>query len=157
MNIVLDIAFIGRLGLGTKGAAVATVTSQIICAVLCYIYTCIRYKELRFGIKDLILEKETGIRALLSSGMSMALMSSMVAFGTLSLQSAINSLGDNIVVAHAATRKLSGIYMLPFGVFGTAMATYSGQNYGAGRMDRIKKALKLRSSSPAFTPQCAFL
>ena len=143
LNILLDIAFIGHLGLGTKGAAAATVTSQIICAVLCYIYTCIRYKELRFGIKDLILEKETGIRALLSSGMSMALMSSMVAFGTLSLQSAINSLGDNIVVAHAATRKLSGIYMLPFGVFGTAMATYSGQNYGAGRMDRIKEGIKV--------------
>ena len=75
--------------------------------------------------------------------MSMALMSSMVAFGTLSLQSAINSLGDNIVVAHAATRKLSGIYMLPFGVFGTAMATYSGQNYGAGRIDRIKEGIKV--------------
>ena len=143
LNILLDIAFIGKLGLGTKGAAAATVTSQVICAVLCYIYTYIRYKELRIGIKDLILQKETGIRVLLSSGMSMALMSSMVAFGTLSLQSAINSLGDNIVVAHAATRKLSGIYMLPFGVFGTAMATYSGQNYGAGRMDRIKEGIKV--------------
>ncbi len=143
LNIVLDIAFVGKLNLGTKGAAAATVTSQIICAVLCYIYTYIRYKELRFGIRDLILQKETGLRALLSSGMSMALMSSMVAFGTLSLQSAINSLGDNIVVAHSATRKLSGIYMLPFGVFGTAMATYSGQNYGAGRIDRIKEGIKV--------------
>ncbi|MBO4907726.1 MAG: MATE family efflux transporter [Lachnospiraceae bacterium] len=143
LNILLDIAFVGSLGLGTKGAAAATVASQIICAVLCHIYTFIRYKELRFGLKDLILQKETGIRALLSSGMSMALMSSMVAFGTLSLQSAINSLGDNIVVAHAATRKLSGIYMLPFGVFGTAMATYSGQNYGAGRIDRIKEGIKV--------------
>ena len=143
LNIVLDIAFVGKFNLGTKGAAAATVTSQIICAVLCYIYTYIRYKELRFGIRDLILQKETGLRALLSSGMSMALMSSMVAFGTLSLQSAINSLGDNIVVAHSATRKLSGIYMLPFGVFGTAMATYSGQNYGAGRIDRIKEGIKV--------------
>ncbi len=143
LNILLDIAFVGSLGLGTKGAAAATVASQIICAVLCHFYTFIRYKELRFGFRDLILQKETGIRALLSSGISMALMSSMVAFGTLSLQSAINSLGDNIVVAHAATRKLTLIYMLPFGVFGTSMATYSGQNYGAGRIDRIKEGIKV--------------
>jgi len=143
LNILLDIAFVGPLKMGTRGAAAATVTSQIICAFLCHIYTFIRYKELRFGFRDLILQKETGIRALLSSGISMALMSSMVAFGTLSLQSAINSLGDNIVVAHSATRKLSLIYMLPFGVFGTSMATYSGQNYGAGRIDRIKEGIKV--------------
>ena len=141
LNTGLDILFVGGFKLGTPGAAIATVTSQIICSAACFAYSFIRYKELRFSIKEMIPEKKKGLRLLLSSGISMALMSSMVAFGTLSLQTAINTLGENIVVAHAATRKLSGIFMLPFGVFGTAMATYSGQNYGAGKKDRIKEGL----------------
>ena len=141
LNTGLDILFVGGFKLGTPGAAIATVTSQIICSAACFAYSFIRYKELRFSIKEMIPGKKKGLRLLLSSGISMALMSSMVAFGTLSLQTAINTLGENIVVAHAATRKLSGIFMLPFGVFGTAMATYSGQNYGAGKKDRIKEGL----------------
>ena len=143
LNTGLDVLFVGGFKLGTPGAALATVTSQIICSAACFVYTFIRYKELRFRIRELIPARRSGLRMLLSSGISMALMSSMVAFGTLSLQSAINKLGGNIVVAHAATRKLSGIYMLPFGVFGTSMATYSGQNYGAGRKDRIREGIKV--------------
>ncbi|MCR5739895.1 MAG: MATE family efflux transporter [Lachnospiraceae bacterium] len=143
LNTGLDILFVGGFKLGTPGAAIATVTSQIICSGACLSYSFIRYKDLRFRLKELIPHRKTGLRMLLSSGISMALMSSMVAFGTLSLQTAINTLGENIVVAHAATRKLSGIFMLPFGVFGTAMATYSGQNYGAGKTDRIREGLKV--------------
>ena len=142
LNTGLDILFVGFLDLGVKGAAAATVLSQLICCVTCFIYTYIRYKELRFRIKEMLPKRHTGILFLLSSGISMALMSSLVAFGTLSLQSAINLLGPEIVIAHAATRKLSGIFMLPFGVFGTAMATYSGQNYGAGKKTRIKQGLR---------------
>lgn len=80
---------------------------------------------------------------MLASGMSMGLMNSLVAFGTLSLQTAINTLGTNTIVAHAATRKLTNLYMLPFSVLGTTMATYGGQNYGAGRYDRIRSGLKV--------------
>lgn len=143
LNIALDMFFVGFLRKGTFGAGLATVISQIICLVACIFYTFIRYKELRFRLKEMVPEKRSDARMLFSSGISMALMSSMVQFGTLSLQSAINTLGENIVVAHSATRKLSGVFMLPFGVFGTAMATYSGQNYGAGRYDRIKEGLKV--------------
>ena len=143
LNTGLDFLFVGKFSLGTPGAALATVTSQIICSAACFAYSFIRYKQLRFSVRDLVPKRKTGLRLLLSSGISMALMSSMVAFGTLSLQSAINTLGENIVGAHSATRKLSGIYMLPFGVFGTAMATYSGQNYGAGKKDRIREGIKV--------------
>ena len=71
----------------------------------------------------------------------MGLMSSLVAFGTLSLQTAINSLGSKIIVAHTGARKLTNLYMMPFSVFGTTMATFSGQNFGAKRIDRIKQGL----------------
>jgi len=143
LNILMDILLVGSFKLGPFGAALATVISQIICVSACFLYTFIRYKRLRFRAFEMIPREKKTLSSLISSGISMALMSSMVAFGTLSLQSAINKLGDNIVVAHSATRKLSGIYMLPFGVFGTAMATYSGQNYGAGKKDRIKEGIRI--------------
>ncbi len=141
LNVGLDILFVGRLGMGVSGAALATVISQVLAAVLCFVYALVRYPIFRFKAKDLIPTREyTG--QLLSGGFSMGLMSSLVAFGTLSLQTAINKLGTNIIVAHTGARKLTNLYMQPFGVFGTTMATFCGQNYGAKRFDRIKEGIR---------------
>jgi Na+-driven multidrug efflux pump len=110
--------------------------------VACVIYVYHRYPIFHCRPAEFLPDSSLN-RSLLSGGFSMALMSCLVAFGTVSLQSAINGLGDNnIVVAHTATRKLSNIFMMPFSVMGTTMATYSGQNYGAGRIDRIKTGLR---------------
>ena len=79
---------------------------------------------------------------LVKSGLSMSLMSCLVSFGTVSLQSAINQMGTAVIVAHTATRKLFEIIMVPSMVLSAAMATFSGQNYGAGRLDRIRAGLK---------------
>lgn len=142
LNVALDIICVKYLNMGVRGAAVATAASQAVSAVLCFIYTWKKYAFLHFNLKDFVLKKEF-VKPMLESGMSMGLMNSLVAFGTLSLQTAINTLGTNTIVAHAATRKLSNLYMMPFSVLGTAMATYSGQNYGAGRYDRIRAGLKV--------------
>ncbi len=141
LNVGLDILFVGRLGMGVSGAALATVISQVLAAVLCFVYALVRYPIFRFKAKDLIPTREYNGQ-LLSGGFSMGLMSSLVAFGTLSLQTAINKLGTNIIVAHTGARKLTNLYMLPFGVFGTTMATFCGQNYGAKRFDRIKEGIR---------------
>jgi Na+-driven multidrug efflux pump len=79
--------------------------------------------------------------SLYESGLSMGLMSSLVNFGTLVLQSGINQLGTNIIVAHTSARKMFEIWNLPVSVLGSSMATYCGQNYGAGKFDRIWKGL----------------
>ncbi|MCR4618458.1 MAG: MATE family efflux transporter [Lachnospiraceae bacterium] len=141
INVGLDILFVGGLGKGVAGAAMATVISQLISAVLCFIYALVRYPIFRFKGKDLVPVRAFTAQ-LLSGGFSMGLMSSLVAFGTLSLQTAINRLGSDIIVAHTGARKLTNLYMMPFSVFGTTMATFSGQNYGAKRIDRIKGGLK---------------
>ena len=141
LNLGLDILFVGGLKTGVAGAAFATVISQVLAAILCFVYALVRYPIFRFRAGDLLPTREfTG--QLLSGGFSMGLMSSLVAFGTLSLQTAINRLGTNIIVAHTGTRKLTNLFMLPFGVFGTTMATFCGQNYGANRMDRIKEGIR---------------
>jgi len=99
------------------------------------------YYITQIGIKDFIPDRNY-TNVLLSGGFSMGLMQCLVSFGTLSLQTAINKLGTNIIVAHTGTRKLTTLYMTPFAVLGTTMATFCGQNYGANRIDRIKEGLK---------------
>ena len=145
LNVALDILCVKYLGMGVKGAAVATVASQAVSVILCFIYTWKKYPFLHFRVKDFVPEGVL-VRHMIESGMSMGLMSCLVSFGTLSLQTAINTLGTNTIVAHAATRKLTNLYMLPFSVLGTTMATYIGQNYGAGRYDRIRSGLKVSLS-----------
>ena len=80
---------------------------------------------------------------MLKAGLSMAFMSSLVNIGSLTLQTAINRLGQDIIVAHTAARKISEIFMVMFTVFGQTMATFCGQNIGAGEVTRVKKGIKL--------------
>lgn len=140
MNVGFDILCVGVWNLGVQGAALATIVSQCIAAVLCFIYTWVKYPVLRFTIIDFKPDGEY-LKQMIPAGFSMGFMNCLVAIGTVSLQTAINKLGTNIIVAHAAARKLTNIYMLPFGTLGAAMATFVGQNYGAGKIDRIKKGI----------------
>ena len=82
------------------------------------------------------------VRQLLPQGMSMGFMISFVTLGSLALQSGINHLGTNIIVAHTAARKITLMFLIPFFALGTALATYCGQNLGAKEYDRIKKGIK---------------
>lgn len=141
LNVFLDYGFILYLEMGVAGAAVATVISQAVSAVLCFWYMRKRYPEIRLTKEDFRLSKEV-CGKLLTTGMSMAFMSAFVQMGTFALQSSINTFGTNIIVAHTAARKVSSIFMMPWGVLGTTLATYCGQNLGAGKISRIKKGMK---------------
>ncbi len=141
MNVIFDILCVGVWNMGVEGAALATIVSQFIAAMLCFVYTWIKYPMLHFTLKDFLPTREY-TNQLIPAGFSMGMMSCLVSIGTVSLQTAINTLGTNTIVAHAATRKLSNLYMLPFGTLGAAMATFSGQNFGAGKIDRIKKGIR---------------
>ena len=94
---------------------------------------------------DMKLQDAGMLRNMLSSGLSMGFMSSLVNIGTLTLQTSINKLGQNIIIAHTAARKISEIFMIMFSVFGQTMATYCGQNLGAGEITRIKKGVHASS------------
>lgn len=140
LNVVLDLYFINGLQLGVFGAGLATVISQGVSAILCILYMWKKYPMLHFGKRDLKPELSI-IRELLAAGCSMAFMNSLVQFGTLMLQTAINGLGQNVMVAHAAARKVTEIFMMAFSITGSAMCTFTGQNMGAQKYDRIRKAL----------------
>ena len=143
MNIGGDLFFIVVLKAGVRGAAIATVLSQCVAVVVCAIYLWKKYEILRISREDLKLQRDGMLRNMLSSGFSMGFMSSLVNIGTLTLQTAINKLGQDIIIAHTAARKISEIFMMMFSVFGQTMATYCGQNLGAGKIDRIRRGILL--------------
>jgi Na+-driven multidrug efflux pump len=139
-NIGLDYLFILGFKMGVRGAAYATLLSQLLSVVLCLIRIYQGFPILHVSKNDFMISKER-VLILYESGLSMGLMSSLVNFGTLVLQSGINQLGTNIIVAHTAARKMFEIWNLPISVLGSSMATYCGQNYGAGKFDRIWKGM----------------
>lgn len=140
LNIFLDLYFILKLNMGVSGAGLATVISQAFSVLLCIIYMWKRYPMFRVKKSDFLIKIDL-LKKLCSSGFSMGMMMSLVFFGTLALQTAINTFGTNIIVAHTASRKLTEFFMLPFSVFGVTMATYCGQNRGARQPERIKKGI----------------
>lgn len=140
VNIGLDLLFIEVFRLGVGGAALATIVSQALSFIACLVYVFIRYPQLRLRLSDFRTDLSLD-RQLMGTGLSMGLMSSLVCMGTVVLQGAINDLGPTIILAHGAARKVTNIFMLPFGIFGMTMATYCGQCYGAGEHKRIKKGV----------------
>lgn len=143
MNIGGDLLFVAVLDTGVWGAAFATVLSQVVAAVVCGIYIYIKYPILRIKSTDFACNDLSMVRNMISSGLSMGFMSSLVNIGSLTLQTSINKLGQDIIIAHTAARKISEIFMIMFSVFGQTMATYCGQNIGAGEIKRIKKGILL--------------
>ena len=140
-NIGLDYLFILEFHMGVQGAAYATVLAQLISVVLCFVRIFRKFPILHLQKSDFRPEKEL-IVEMYKCGLSMGLMSCLVSIGTIMLQSAINTFGTTVIVAHTAARKVFEIMSLPMSVLGSAMATYCGQNYGAKRFDRIRQGIR---------------
>lgn len=140
-NIGLDYLFILGFQMGVQGAAYATVLAQLLSVVLCLIRIFRKSPILHIQKVDFRFDREL-IAEMYKSGLSMGLMSCLVGIGTILLQSAINTLGTTVIVAHTAARKVFELVSLPNSVLGSAMATYCGQNYGARRFDRIRQGIR---------------
>ena len=143
LNVAGDIFFVVIVKAGVRGAAVATVLAQLIAFIVCAFYMVKKYDILRLSRTDFKGMESAMVKNMLGGGLSMGFMSSLVNIGSLTLQTAINKLGQDIIVAHTAARKISEIFMVMFTVFGQTMATYCGQNIGAGKDDRGKKGIRL--------------
>lgn len=141
LNIFLDYLFVLGLHTGVQGAAIATMLAQLISVTLCFIRIKSRFSILHIKKKHLHLSR-TLVVQMMQSGLSMGFMSSLVNIGTLALQTAINTLGTAVIVAHTSARKVFEIWNLPVSVLGATMATYCGQNYGARQYDRIRMGMK---------------
>ena len=140
-NIFLDLFCIAVLHMGVLGAGLATISSQGLAGVACLIYMMRKYDILKGAPAEK--QMDTGLQmSLLGIGLPMGLQSSITAIGSIMLQSAVNALGDVCVAGYAAALKIKMICICPYDAIGGAMATYCGQNMGAGRFDRIRKGIR---------------
>lgn len=141
LNIILDLFFILNFNMGVRGAAYATVIAQGISDILCLIYALKKYPILRLKKEDWIWDKNFALKHL-NVGIPMALQFSITATGVMVLQTALNAFGSTVIAAYTAASKVEQIVTQPGISFGTTMATYCGQNLGAGKYDRIKEGVK---------------
>lgn len=141
LNIILDIVFILTFKMGVAGAAWATVISQAVSGAACLIYSIKHFPVLHIKKEDWKL-RSNHVAALCMMGIPMGLQYSITAIGSVILQIAVNSLGAAAVAAVTAASRIGALFACPFDAMGAAMATYGGQNVGAGKLDRIGKGLK---------------
>ena len=141
INIGLDILFITKFNTGIKGAAIATVISQAISALLCIVYMYIKADILIPKLKHF--KYNYYVYADLSTqGFAMGFMSSIVSIGTVILQTAVNGMGVTIIAAQTTGRRIMFFLMMPMSSLATALTTFVSQNFGAGNKSRIKSAVK---------------
>lgn len=141
LNIVLDLVFIINFSMGVKGAAYATIISQGVSGILCLIYSYTKFKVLRLKKEDFKVEN-TYYKKHLKVGVPMALQFSITAIGIMTVQGALNVFGSTVIAAYTAASKVLQLSMQPAISFGMTMATYCGQNLGAGNYERIKEGVK---------------
>lgn len=142
INIILDLAFVVGLQMGVVGVAVATIISQIISAALIMkaltktsdIYK-VNVKEIKFDKNNLSRIVEIGLPA---GGQSV-----LYSMSNLVISSAVNSFGANTTRAWSAISKVEAIIWMILTAFGTSVITFVGQNYGAGKKDRVRKSVKI--------------
>ena len=141
INIVLDIVFVGGLGLEVPGVALATVIAQSVSAFLCF------RKLTKMGnVFELNLErlkpKSRYVKQLVSLGLPSGVTQAIFSSAMIIVQSLTNSFGEMFIAANVIIMRVDGFAMMPNFSFGTAMTTYSGQNVGAGKLERVSKGAK---------------
>lgn len=141
LNIVLDLFCILVLGWGVAGAGIATVVSQGVSAVLCYLYMNRRFDILRGTPRERRFQPRLA-RTLLGIGVPMGLQFSITAIGSIMLQSANNGLGTACVAAFTSAMRIKMFFICTFESLGIAMATFGGQNYGAGKPRRVWEGVR---------------
>ena len=137
-NIALDLYFILELGWGVKGAALATVIAQTLASAYCLWKLC-RIEVLTEKRKAAKWRLHAGLCGkLIYLGLPMAFQNLVIAIGGMIVQTVVNSFGVAFIAGYTATCKLYGILEVAATSYGFAMVTYTGQNLGAGKTDRIK-------------------
>lgn len=140
LNIVLDLAFILAFHWGVAGAAWATILSQLLATILCYLYARRSFTEMRFETRYWKWESSR-YWTMFKLGFPMGFQLSIMSIGQMAMQAAVNLLGTTAVTGYTAATKVNQIAVLVNNGFGVAISGYVAQNYGAKRLDRIRKGV----------------
>lgn len=139
-NIILDLLFIKIFKLGVMGAAIATDISQAISCLLAIGYLLKVKSDYKLCIKDLKINKETAVK-IIKIGLPTAIQNMVISFSNVLVQSSVNAYGATAMAGYAAYLKIDGFNILPVLSISMAVTTFTGQNVGANRLDRVKKGM----------------
>ncbi len=141
VNVALDLFFVGVLKLGVGSAALATVISQTISAILCF-YRLMHYDTVyRVSLRKIRFNGPM-FKQIIQLGLPSGVQNSIIGFANVIVQSNINAFGVNAMAGCGAYSKIEGFAFLPITCFSMALTTFVGQNLGAGKFDRVKKGAK---------------
>lgn len=150
INIILDLVFVAGLHWGVVGAAVATDVAQACSFVAAYIYMTRKYPVFRFRVKEFTWNFDLAKKTLII-GFPIALQLIIVSFGLTFIQRAVNGFGQAMTASFTVGQRIEMYMNLPCSALQTTLATYTGQNIGAGKIDRVKKG-----ASQAIFMSCLF-
>jgi putative MATE family efflux protein len=141
LNVVLDIVFVAYFNMGVPGVSLATVISQAISAVLCYLKLAKMSDIFDLNLKTIRLVPSMAMRILrigIPSGITQAIM----ATAGMVVMNLTNAMGETVIACNVIIMRVDGFAMMPNFTFGQAMSVYTGQNVGAGKYDRVTKGVK---------------
>ena len=141
LNIGLDMLFVAVFRWGVTGAAVATVISQAVSFCLAYVYMSKKYPIFRFKLKEYKLDPKL-ISATVRVGFPISLQLIIVSLGLTFIQRAVNEFGPNMTASFTVGQRIEMYLNLPCSAFQTTLATYTGQNVGAGKLERVKTGVR---------------
>lgn len=141
LNVVLDIIFVAKFNMGVPGVAIATVIAQGFSAILSIIKLMKSKNSFDLNLEMLKLNKEYSYR-LIKLGLPSGLTQAIFSLAMIIVQSLTNSFGEMVIAANVIIMRVDGFAMMPNFSFGSAMTTYTGQNIGARKMDRVEKGTK---------------
>ncbi len=138
INVVLDLLFVLRFEWSVFGVALATIIAQAVAAVTCIIYAYVKVPYFRLTAEQLRPQKEI-IKRSFVLGIPLALQNSMIAVSCMVLQGVVNTFGETVVAAYTIIGRIEQVVQQPYSSLGAAITTYTGQNVGANKLERVKK------------------
>ena len=142
VNVALDLLFVGAMDMGVAGAAIATVASQVVSAVLCIIKLTRSDGPYRLEIKRIGFDLPL-LKKITSQGVPSGVQNSIIAIANVVVQSNINTFGSDAMAGCGSYSKVEGFVFLPITAFAMALTTFIGQNLGAGQFDRAKQGARI--------------
>lgn len=141
-NIVLDILLVLGLNLGVRGAAIATVLSQVVSAVLILVSLCHAQPVYRLHFRRIRFHGDMLAR-IVRIGLPAGLQSVMYSLSNMIIQASVNGFGTDVMAAWTAYGKIDGLYWMMVSAFGVSITTFAGQNFGARRYDRMRRSVRV--------------
>ena len=141
INVVFDILFVFVFELGIMGAALATVIAQFISALTCGIYAYRKNPLFRMESRNLVISTDM-IMGVIKLGVPMSMQFALIAVSSMAVQRIVNSYGTTVVAAFTATGRIEQFIHMPYQTLGASLATFTGQNYGAKKFDRVYTGYK---------------